>query len=101
MVVQGEVDKVTEKRERKELSQQLQTPATHPPTDVLPATSGEPVRVWVDETLHDGRVVAGLASVSRITAWVRLTLALPVLLVTALVPGTAGSGTDAATEVRP
>lgn len=66
MVVQGETDKVTEKRERRELSDQLavgsaarvgrgQSPGgTH-----ASAPQGDPARVWVDETAQDGRLVAG------------------------------------------
>ena len=58
MVVQGEMDKVTEKHERKELSDELA--AGPPPASVqdIPA-QGEPVRVWVDETVHEGRLVPG------------------------------------------
>ena len=58
MVVQGEMDKVTEKHERQELSDRL---AAGPPStsaqDAPP--QGESARVWVDETVHDGRMVAG------------------------------------------
>ena len=60
LIVQGEVDKVTEKKERKELSQQLGGSAD----STLAAASesppqGQPVRVWVDETAKDGRLIAG------------------------------------------
>lgn len=58
MVVQGEMDKVTEKHERKELSEQL---APHPSEGSAQegTSQGEPVQVWVDETVHNGRVVPG------------------------------------------
>ena len=59
MLIQGQVDKVTEKHERKELNDQLATGtrAPAPPQDAAP--QGAPIRVWVDETLHNGRMVAG------------------------------------------
>ena len=58
MLVQGEVDKVTEKRERKELSGQL---ASRPdsPGSPEPSVQGTPTRVWIDETVEQGRVIAG------------------------------------------
>jgi hypothetical protein len=58
LVVQGEMDKVTEKRERRELAQQLGTPSRSGPETPAPAR-GEPTRVWVDEQVQDGRLVAG------------------------------------------
>lgn len=62
MVVQGEADKVTEKRERRELGDQLavgaQASEAASPTPGG-APQGEPTRVWVDETVRDGRLVAG------------------------------------------
>ena len=58
MLVQGQMDKVTEKRERKELGGQLHSSAQ--PFEAEPAApTGSPVRVWVDETVHDGRLVSG------------------------------------------
>ena len=58
LVVQGEVDKVTEKRERKELNEELA--ASSPPTSEGDTPSqGETVRVWVDETVQNGRLVSG------------------------------------------
>ncbi|MBI2104827.1 MAG: hypothetical protein HYT90_04505 [Candidatus Omnitrophica bacterium] len=60
LLVQGEVDKVTEKRERKVLSEELATGAgPMPPAEASMPPQGEPVRVWVDETVHDGRLIAG------------------------------------------
>ena len=58
MVVQGEVDKATEKRERKDLGAELSGGLT-PPPDNASSPQGEPTRVWVDETVRDGRLVAG------------------------------------------
>ena len=58
MMVQKEVDKVTEKRERKELAQRLGDQVVPPADDVSP-TAGQSTRVWIDETLQDGRLVAG------------------------------------------
>ena len=58
MLVQGQVDKATEKRERRELGDQLRTtPAAAGAEDSGP--QGTPVRVWVDETVRQGRMVAG------------------------------------------
>ena len=59
LLVQGHVDKVTEKRERKDLGDQMGTgsSAALPPQETPP--SGTPTRVWVDETMRDGRLVAG------------------------------------------
>lgn len=58
LLVQGEVDKVTEKHERKTLSDQLSTGPS--PGDQEPApTQGTPTRVWVDETVENGRLMAG------------------------------------------
>ena len=57
MVVQGEVDKSTEQRERRDLGKQLAR-GSHPTSDAaLP--EGMPTRVWVDETVHKGRLIAG------------------------------------------
>lgn len=58
MVVQQHTDKVTERRERKDLGDQLGRPGiAGADPEAVPA--GEPVRVWVDETLKDGRLMAG------------------------------------------
>jgi hypothetical protein len=58
MLVQREMDQVVEQRERRELGEQLAAgpqPAAAPPA----SQPGEPMRVWVDETVQNGRVVAG------------------------------------------
>ncbi len=58
MAVQGQVDQATETRERKELGEQL---ARGPRTAAEAANplEGMPTRVWVDETVHEGRLIAG------------------------------------------
>ena len=59
MVVQGKVDQATEKRERKELGDQLTTGSFPASEGSVPAPQGEPTRVWVDEAVQSGRLVAG------------------------------------------
>ena len=58
MVVQGHVDKVTEKKERKELGEQLAS-GSQPPSEEGAPPQGQATRVWVDETVQGGRLVAG------------------------------------------
>ena len=58
LLVQGQVDKATEKRERLELGNQLRTPPAAPGTEEG-APQGAPLRVWVDETVRQGRLVVG------------------------------------------
>jgi hypothetical protein len=58
MVVQQHTDKVTERRERKDLGDQLVRPGIAG-TEPAPVPVGEPARVWVDEALKDGRLIAG------------------------------------------
>ncbi len=57
MLVQGEVDKVIERRERTALGQELASGVGTSGGTPLPV--GEPARVWVDETVTDGRLAAG------------------------------------------
>jgi len=59
LVVEHHLDKLREQKERVELSQQLQTPSASQAgvTDLRPL--GQPARVWVDEHLHEGRLIAG------------------------------------------
>lgn len=59
MLVQGELDKTTEKRERRELSQQLGGDPHRPESSEASVPHGEPARVWVDETVQDGRLIVG------------------------------------------
>lgn len=58
MVVQGHVDQATEQRERKELGEQL---ARGPlaASETAGPVEGMPTRVWVEETVHEGRLIAG------------------------------------------
>ena len=58
MLIQGEMDKSTEKKERKTLNDQLasESPAG-PEASLVPF--GAPTRVWVDETMQAGRLIAG------------------------------------------
>ena len=60
MLVQQQADQVTERRERQDLAVQLETPPerlARVPEPITPR--GEPVRVWVDETVRDGEFIAG------------------------------------------
>lgn len=68
MLVQGQVDKATETRERKELSERLTTGDGQPAmiAEAPPEPVGPPTRVWVDETVQEGRLVAGHFEVRRI-----------------------------------
>ena len=60
MVVQKKADQVTESRERVELGRQLGTSGDYPGgAGGQTALAGTLTRVWVDETWHDGRVIAG------------------------------------------
>ncbi len=58
MLVQGEVDKVTEKHERKILGEELAT-GPSPAAEGNAPLGAQPTRVWVDETVHNGRLIAG------------------------------------------
>ncbi len=59
MVVQRQVDKGTEKRERVELGHELKTASHADPAAAGTSLAGIPTRVWVDETFQNGRVVSG------------------------------------------
>ena len=59
MLVQGQVDRATEKGERQTLAEQLASSSPSVVPEAPPASQGQPIRVWVDETLRDGRLVAG------------------------------------------
>ncbi len=60
LLVEGQVDKAREQRERGELGQQLGTAPIAPSTasGISPIT-GTPTRVWVDEQFRDGRLIGG------------------------------------------
>ena len=59
MMVQGQVDKATEKRERKELGDELHAGTSSIAPDSASSPTGEPTRVWVDETNRGGRLTPG------------------------------------------
>lgn len=65
MVMQKKVDQLTEDRERKELSGRLVV-AQKPAAESLIVPQGSPVRVWVDETVQEGRLSAGHFDVRQI-----------------------------------
>ena len=58
MVFQRKIDQVTETRERKELGEQL-TAGRPLTSDAGVSPQGEPTRVWVDERIQNGRLIAG------------------------------------------
>ena len=58
MVVQGQVDKATEVHERKDLGEELAA-GRSPTSEKTALPHGTPTRVWVDETVHNGRLIAG------------------------------------------
>lgn len=58
-LLQRSVDKVTAKYERADLGQRLNTPSDGTVLTRDPGSVGAPTRVWVDETVMDGRVIAG------------------------------------------
>ena len=60
MLVEGEVDRVREVKERGQLSGQLEQPRR--PLDGAPQSAevgGVPTRVWIDEQLVQGRLIPG------------------------------------------
>ena len=56
LAVEKQVDKANEGKERVVLNKQLGTETQQQPTD---ATAGELTRVWVDETIQNGREIEG------------------------------------------
>ncbi|MBI2174802.1 MAG: hypothetical protein HYU33_06360 [Candidatus Omnitrophica bacterium] len=60
------MDKATEKRERQTLGEQMQSIARSGTEESISAVAGEPKRVWVDETVEKGRVIAGYFDVRNI-----------------------------------
>ena len=59
LVLQGEMDKANEKKERVVLNDQLGGQGGQGRADAAPGAQGEPIRVWVDEAMRDGRLMAG------------------------------------------
>ena len=59
LVIEQQVDKVREKKEQVDLSQQLQKPRTPGTLSADERPVGQPTRVWVEEHLQDGRLITG------------------------------------------
>lgn len=60
LVIEGQLDKVREKKERVDLAKQLQSsPPAAPAAVPSERPLGHPARVWVDEQLQQGRLIAG------------------------------------------
>ena len=59
LVVDGQIDKVREQKERVTLQEQLQRQGLPRPGQVESRPLGEPTRVWVDERMDQGRLIAG------------------------------------------
>ncbi|MBI4354065.1 MAG: hypothetical protein HY595_02400 [Candidatus Omnitrophica bacterium] len=59
LVFEQHVDQVREKRERVELGDQLQRPSLSTSTAPAEPAVGQPTRVWVDERVEHGRLIAG------------------------------------------
>ena len=67
MVIDGQVDKVRERKEQGELARQLASMPAPAGGGLEPAIiGGTPTRVWVDESLTEGRVIAGRFEVRTI-----------------------------------
>lgn len=67
LVLQSQIDKATETRERRELSDQMAGSVQAPLVRVTPGVpAGQPERVWVDETVRDGRRIAAHFDVQRL-----------------------------------
>ncbi len=66
-IFQKRFDQVTEQRERKELAEQPGTPAVAiSQSKPIAPPQGEPVRVWVDEVMRGGNILAGHFEVRRL-----------------------------------
>ena len=59
LLVQGEVDKVVERQERRELGQEMGARPAEASAEPPALPHGQPVRVWADETVRDGRLIPG------------------------------------------
>jgi heme O synthase-like polyprenyltransferase len=59
MVLERQMDTHTENTERRKLSEALAGPPAQAPGGAALAAAGEPVRVWVDETVQEGRTIPG------------------------------------------
>lgn len=58
LVFEQHLDKAREQRERVELGDQLQQPSSATSAPSSPVV-GQPTRVWVDERVQQGRLIAG------------------------------------------
>mgnify|MGYP001591676048 FL=1 len=59
LVFEQHLDKVREQREQVELSEQLTRPSSPTESAQSGPPVGEPARVWVDERVEQGRLLAG------------------------------------------
>lgn len=59
MILQRDIDKINEKKERRELGDQMAKKPAGSAASAKQTPAGEPTRVWVDETMQDGRLAAG------------------------------------------
>lgn len=59
LVFEQQLDQVREKRERVELSDQLTRPSSPITSESSTPPVGVPTRVWVDERVESGRLLAG------------------------------------------
>ena len=59
MVVEGQVDKAREQKERVDLGHELAAAPASPASAAGSAPVGTPTRVWVDEQARNGRLTAG------------------------------------------
>lgn len=66
MLIQGEMDRVMEQRERQTLGDELRTTRSVPSGEASAPAQGEPSRVWIDETVDDGRLIAGHFDVRQV-----------------------------------
>ena len=59
MLVQGHIEKKQEDSERQTLTRDLRAPSGAAGGETTMASLGTPTRVWVDEQMADGRLIAG------------------------------------------
>jgi hypothetical protein len=59
LVFEQQLDQVREKQERVELGDQLARPSSPIPSESSTPPAGIPTRVWVDERVESGRLLAG------------------------------------------
>jgi outer membrane lipoprotein SlyB len=59
LLVEHQVDKVREQKEQVELTQQLSASSSSQAAGDGERLRGQAARVWVDEQVHEGRLIAG------------------------------------------